>query len=258
MMKNFRDIENLSAYLDGNLNQTDSARLETRLKSDPELDSILNDLRIARGLLRGLPARKAPRNFTLTRQMVGLKPPLPRSYPLIRFATVFAAFLFLCSITTNMLTPRFTFGFGAAVPAPIGGMGGGCDGPCEEAAATEAPAMEEPLSQTGPAATEEAFAAEMAPATEAPPEDIAPAAVPTSTSSVIPTEGARMAEPSPIAKEGEAGATSQDSSQGTANQPEVTPEPPPSINWTLAFLVIAIAGGVVLWIMRLSARNKWR
>ena len=66
-MKNFRDIETLSAYIDGQLNAADAARLETRLKTDPELASVMNDLRAARGILRKLPARKAPRNFTLTR-----------------------------------------------------------------------------------------------------------------------------------------------------------------------------------------------
>ena len=58
-MKNFRDIEQLSLYLDGQLNSSDSKRLESRLTSDPELVSALNDIRAARGILRKLPARKA-------------------------------------------------------------------------------------------------------------------------------------------------------------------------------------------------------
>ena len=84
-MKNFREIEQLSSYLDGQLSSSESKRLEARIASDPELASAFNDLRAARGILRKLPARKAPRNFTLTRQMVGLKPPLPRSYSFFRF-----------------------------------------------------------------------------------------------------------------------------------------------------------------------------
>ena len=100
-MKNFREIEKLSAYLDGQLNESESARLESRIKSDPELGSVLSDLRATRSLLRKLPARKAPRNFTLTRKMVGLKPPLPRTYPLFRLATTFAAVLFLLSFSVN-------------------------------------------------------------------------------------------------------------------------------------------------------------
>src|SRR5512139_2880757 len=77
---NNRDIELLSAYLDGELKPSHSIKLEARLKTDPELASVLNDLRVTRTLLRKLPSRKAPRNFTLTRKMVGLNPPLPRTY----------------------------------------------------------------------------------------------------------------------------------------------------------------------------------
>lgn len=248
-MKNFRDIETLSAYLDGELNQADAARLETRLKSDPELESALQDLRSARSVLRKLPSRKAPRNFTLTRQMVGIKPPLPRSYPLVRFATVFAAILFLCSFTTNTLTPMFTIGFGAAAPAPImeGGMGGGCEEPCGEAVV-----MEEP------AATEETFAQDSAPATEAPPAEMLPAAAPTQTPEFLPTGTERIAEPTPSLKEGETQPTTESQAPGTANQPGVPAEPQVFINWTMLFLIISIAGWVILWVMRLSAHRKWR
>ena len=75
---NRRDTEKLSAYLDGELKPSDSTKLEARLKTDPELASVLNDIRATRTLLRKLPSRKAPRNFTLTRKMVGQNPPLPR------------------------------------------------------------------------------------------------------------------------------------------------------------------------------------
>lgn len=236
-MKNFRDIENLSAYLDGQLDERDAARLEARLKTDPELDSILRDLRSARGILRRLPSRKAPRNFTLTRRMVGLKPPMPRSYPLIRFATVFAAILFLCSFTTNMLTPRFSFGFGAAAPAPVGGMGGGCAEPCE--AATEAPAAEEPMLEMAPA-TEESLSQQD--------NAISPTATP---------DAARI-QPTPALKEGGIESTAESPAAGTEIQPGVPPEPPASFNWTLLFLAVALFGGVISWTMRQNAKRKWR
>ena len=92
-MKNFRDIELLSSYLDGQLSPSESTRLESRISADPELADAFNDIRAARGILRKLPVRKAPRNFTLTRKMVGLKPPLPRSYSFFRFSTAFATIL---------------------------------------------------------------------------------------------------------------------------------------------------------------------
>lgn len=251
-MKDFREIENLSAYLDGQLDSKESAKLESRLKSDPELESALRDLRSARGILRGLPARKAPRNFTLTRQMVGLKPPLPRTYPLIRFATVFASILFLLSFTANALSPLAGFG-GAAAPVQSFGMGGGCEG-CEGAPAQEAAAA------TEAPATEEAFAAEMAPAVEEPPAaDSGPSSAATNMPELLPTDGARTFEPTPFLKEPEPEPSAEESAPETANQPGAESEPPASsINWTMLFLGIAILGVIILWVMKFTARNKWR
>jgi anti-sigma factor RsiW len=57
-MKNFREIEHLSAYLDGQLNTSELARLESRLNSDPELVSVLDDLRATRGILVNFPNAK--------------------------------------------------------------------------------------------------------------------------------------------------------------------------------------------------------
>ena len=59
----FRDVEKLSAYLDGQLKPSEIARLESRIQTDPQLASALKDLRQARGILRQLPQRRAPRNF---------------------------------------------------------------------------------------------------------------------------------------------------------------------------------------------------
>lgn len=243
-MKDFREIENLSAYLDEQLDSRESAKLESRLKADPELESALQDLRSARGILRQLPARKAPRNFTLTRQMVGLKPPLPRSYPLVRLATVFASILFLLSFTANALSPIISISQAAAPPAAFGMGGGGCEG-CEGSQAQEAAATEAP-------ATEESFAAEMAPAgtTEPPASDLAP---------LSPTEGARVVEPTPSMKEpGQEPSAAQPAAAPT-DQPTVESEPSVSFSkWTFLFLGVAILGAAILWIMRALARGKWR
>jgi hypothetical protein len=140
----FRDVELLNAYLDGEMDANQRQRLESRLGSNLELKSILEELREARMVLRRLPQRRAPRNFTLTPKMAGIKPPLPRSYPVFRFASAFAAILLFFSYALNIL-PRVPLSFGAAAPAPamemqtgIGGggepeetqrdqSGGGCD-----------------------------------------------------------------------------------------------------------------------------------
>src|SRR5574342_715976 len=100
---NQRDLELLSSYLDGQLKPSDSARLENRLKTDLQLASVLNDLRATRTLLRKLPQRRAPRNFTLTRKMVGQNPPLPKAYPAFRFATTLAALLLFLTFGLNFV-----------------------------------------------------------------------------------------------------------------------------------------------------------
>jgi hypothetical protein len=137
---NFRDVEQLSAYLDGQLSPSDSARLKSRLSSEPDLVTILDSLRESRSILRQLPHRRAPRNFLLTPKMVGRKPPLPRTYPVFRFATALATLLFGLSFLTSQVgrlaanVPQAAYG--------IGGGGGGSD------VVTEAPAMEAPAPET--------------------------------------------------------------------------------------------------------------
>lgn len=239
-MKNFREIENLSAYLDGQLNASETARVESRLKSDPELVSVLSELRAARSLLRKLPARKAPRNFTLTRKMVGLKPPLPRTYPLFRLATTFATVLFILSFSVNALSPYITFGASATPFFGIGGGGGG-----------DAAAMEE-----APAATEEATMMEMAPAaTEGETAN--------DTGSAAATEeSTRIAESTPTAEVAPKDAQSEPSEPAqipeAQPQPQVQNEAPIPVIWIIAFLIISILSTVVMWVMRQSAASKWR
>jgi anti-sigma factor RsiW len=148
---NRRDLEQLSAYLDGELRPSDLAKMEKRLQSDLELESALQDLRATRTLLRSLPRRKSPRNFTLTRKMAGQNPPLPRTYPLFRLATMVATLLLFFTFGVN------TFGSQMASPDAgfgIGGSGGGSDASDSELYAAEAPAAEteEPVMTEEPAA----------------------------------------------------------------------------------------------------------
>lgn len=241
---NERDLELLSSYLDGQLTPSDSARLESRLKSDGGLASTLDDLRAARTLLRQLPKRRAPRNFTLTRKMVGLNPPLPRSYPAFRFATVVATLLFFFTFGVNTLVPQL-------VQVPLFGMGGGApdDLFAAPAAATEAPAFAEA------AATE-------APATEAPVATMEPSIesssnlAPLPTAEVLSQDSARAIE-TPMTKIGEA------EDAGGVDQPQVANEPPrpapmiPSA-WQSAFAVIAILSASLMALLRRGASNRWK
>jgi len=144
----FRDLENLSAYLDGQLSRNETRRLETRLKSDADLRSALDDLRRTRELIHRLPHHRSPRNFTLTPNMVRLRPPLPRLYPIFRFAASIAALLLIFTFAANFAAPMVALPMLAKAPAALPyGMGGeGGETPAEpEALMTEQPAGMEAL-----------------------------------------------------------------------------------------------------------------
>jgi len=227
----FRDVEQLSAYLDGKLSQADSTRLEARLKSDPNLRAIMDDLSQTRALLRKLPSRRAPRNFTLTPKMAGVKPPLPRVYPVLRFATIAASVLLVFSFATNALTPRFA----AAAPAPMAayGMGGGGGG--AEAAATQAPAATEvPSVLLAPAATQ-------APALQAVPENGTRLLATATPEEVTPKSSAPLRPP----------ALDQ-------NQQPATPSTPIPVTWEIILLAVALLCGIGAWILRAVSERSWR
>ncbi|HTX90304.1 MAG TPA: zf-HC2 domain-containing protein [Anaerolineales bacterium] len=99
----FRDVEQLSAYLDGQLSGAEKARLEARLKSDPALAALLDDLRQAQALLRRAPHRRAPHNFTLTPKMAGIRPPVPRVVPALSWASAVAMLLFVCTFSYGLI-----------------------------------------------------------------------------------------------------------------------------------------------------------
>jgi anti-sigma factor RsiW len=137
---NPRDLELLSAYLDGGLNPSDSTRLESRLASDESLRTALDNLRATRGLLRQLPSRGAPRNFTLTPKMAGIKPPTPRAVPVFRFATASAAFLFIITFVVNGLISLSAPSFASArIPSAAGAAA--LTAQQESASAAQAPAL---------------------------------------------------------------------------------------------------------------------
>ena len=224
---NQRDVELLSAYLDGQLKPSDSAHLEARLKTEPELVSVMDDLRGARDLLRKLPQRRAPRNFTLTRKMVGQNPPLPRAYPVFRFSTALATLLFFLTFGFNLLAPRLAF------RAPAYGMGGGGGVGEAESLAAQAPTQ---------APTE---------APTEPPVALAPAA----TQAPPHSEDSARVEATPAAKAGE---------EGNVVTQEVSPAQPASeapfvfSAWQIVFAAIAIAGVLIMAVMRRSSIHRWK
>jgi anti-sigma factor RsiW len=239
-----RDLELLSSYLDGQLSSSDATRLEARLLTDPELRSVLRDLRSARSVLRQLPMRKAPRNFTLTPQMVGKNPPLPRAYPAFRLTTALATLLLFISFGLNFLRPQL-----ASAQYPFGMGGGGA--PDTTLSAESAPAAQAPVATEAPAATQ-APAATEAP-TEAPNVAMAPMATTTAAAVQDTTRSADTA----VAKNTEPAI-------GMGGGLEQPPVPPvralpvisPALQWI--FAGVAILSAFIMALMRQLSINRWR
>src|SRR3989338_8072522 len=70
-----RDLDRLSAYLDGQLSASEKARLEARLRSEADLREALDGLRRGQTALRGLPAPPPPPAGG------GMRAPRPRGPP---------------------------------------------------------------------------------------------------------------------------------------------------------------------------------
>ena len=153
-----RDLEQLSAYLDGQLSQSGRARLELRIRSDPALAGALEELRQTRTILRRTPHRRAPRNFTLTPGMAGIRPPVPRLVPVLSWASAVAMLFFIFTLGAGLVGQ---LSFGAAATSAAAPMGAGAGplaaatmAPVVEAPATAAPATMAPVAATfAPAAT---------------------------------------------------------------------------------------------------------
>jgi negative regulator of sigma E activity len=64
-----KDLEQLSAHLDGSLSEREQAALAARLAAEPALAAARRQLELTRAMLRRAPQRKTPRSFTLTAAM---------------------------------------------------------------------------------------------------------------------------------------------------------------------------------------------
>ncbi len=228
MTTSLHDVELLSAYLDGQLNPSDSARLEARLGSDDMLRSAFEDLRSTRGILREMHKHRAPRNFVLSPQMAGVRPPLPRSYPVFRFATIMATFLFLLTFAVNDLAPVASPHF-AAAPVPALGMGG-----------------------AGPAAQESAPAV-----TGAPPQPFS-GLVPSDTGTPSAAKNSNQIPPTQVLGLAPAPATALALvPQSDQLQSKVTERPPIAFAWQLILGSIALFSGAVAWLLYFLNRRKF-
>jgi len=107
-MKNERqrtqDLNHLSAFLDDSLSKSQLEQLESRLAQDAELRMKLENLRKTKIILGRLPRLHAPKNFTLTPDMVTLRK--PKAHPLfapLQIATALAAILLVVVFGSELL-----------------------------------------------------------------------------------------------------------------------------------------------------------
>lgn len=87
-----REWRDLSAYLDGQLSPKETARLERTLQERADFRAALEDLKATRMILRSQPRLRAPRNFTLSAEILGVQ-----------------------GQTKPARQPAFTFGFASAL-----------------------------------------------------------------------------------------------------------------------------------------------
>jgi hypothetical protein len=101
-----KEWETLSAYLDGQLSANDRVRLERLLTERPEMYVALIDLRRTRDFLRRQPSLRAPRNFTLSPQLAGIRIKERRSsfaFPVLSTVSALASILLVLVFVGDML-----------------------------------------------------------------------------------------------------------------------------------------------------------
>ena len=134
--RRIKEINMLSAYLDNALKAKEAEELETRLKHEPDLREKLDNLRRTKLLISRLDRVRAPRNFTLTPDMVKVR--AKKAKPLfttLRLASSFAAILLVALFGVQLLLQ------GGLQPAMMGS-----EAPImEEAARVSDEATPEPL-----------------------------------------------------------------------------------------------------------------
>src|SRR3990172_935326 len=102
-----RDLELLSAYLDGELTPREADRLQARLDGEADLRWALEELRRTVSVVRSLPEVRPPRSFTLTAEAAGSRAP-HAAYPALQLATALATLAFVAVVGLDALSSRAT------------------------------------------------------------------------------------------------------------------------------------------------------
>ena len=105
------DWQQLSDFLDNQLNPREKADLEKRMVERADLRAGLEELKQTRAVLRAAPHRRAPRNFTLNLEMVPARRKAWRGWtPTFSFASVATA------LVAGVMLLGQVFPMGKAVP----------------------------------------------------------------------------------------------------------------------------------------------
>jgi len=104
-----RQWQLLSAYLDNQLTQKEKGQVEELLQQSTGAREALAALQRTLIILRALPMRKSPRNFTVSPQLVK-KPVIPTFNALLRFSSAMAALLLVAVLALDFV------GLSASIP----------------------------------------------------------------------------------------------------------------------------------------------
>lgn len=117
------DFELISAYLDQQLTQSETAGLEARMGAERALQVALEEMRQTRHLLRSMPKLRAPRNFTLTEEMVGVKKKRSafQLFPTLRLSSALASMLLVVAFIGEFILGPARLPTMLLAEAPAGG-----------------------------------------------------------------------------------------------------------------------------------------
>ena len=127
----------LSAYLDNQVSTAERNQIEKQLTSDAAYRQAAESLRQTRTVIRGMPLRRVPHNFTLTPDMVKARRKWG-IFPALRLSSAFAALASVVLFALQLLPGMMNVAAPAAAPAAPDAM---ALSSAEEAVGTEPPVI---------------------------------------------------------------------------------------------------------------------
>jgi hypothetical protein len=132
-----RDILLISAYLDGRLSPAENAPVKARIESDPLFQRTYQEMAYTRRLLKALPQKRAPHNFTLSAAQVPASRRVPWLQPALSFVSIAAALLLVVVFSSTFLFG----GSRSAAPVALAPQAAEMSVPVEGTPPTMAPAI---------------------------------------------------------------------------------------------------------------------